>query len=75
MGDEPYSGFACRLLPQALVRTEALDMDPLPTTDNDLPLGLFRVANWIVASRARHFLVLNLDYQSYGNSYPSRGLE
>ena len=75
MGDEPYFGFACRLLPQALVRTEALDPDPLPTTDHDLPLGLLRVANWIVASRARHILVLNLDCKSYRNSYPSRGLE
>ena len=59
-GDEPYFGFACRLLPQALVRTEALDTDPLPTTDHDLPLGLLRVANWMVASRlgTSWFLIL-----------------
>ena len=66
MGDEPNFGLACRLLPQTLVRsTEALDTDPLPF---DLPLGLLRVANWMVASRVRHIPVLNLDCKSYGGT-------
>ena len=45
--------------------TEALDTDPLPT---DLPLGLPRVSDWMVASRARHIPVLNLDGKSYGDT-------
>ena len=58
--------FPLRLPPSSTnPRTETLDTDPFAI---DLPLGLIRVANWIVASRARHILVPNLERRFYGNT-------
>ena len=60
-GTNPISASPAAFFHKALY--EALDTDPLPT---NLPLGLLRVANSMVASRARHIPVVNRDCKSYG---------